>query len=114
MSKARFLRAVLAVRVQAIRIVKTISRDTCVDNNRICDIFGVLALKPKRIGTPCWIDSAGREMEAIGKLGAIGMYTHRHPCSLIAIGTAFNNSYSDNEVGHVCSCFRCRCNNRRE
>lgn len=53
-------------------------------------------------------------MEAIGKLGAIGMYTHRYLCSLIAIGTAFNNSYSDNEVDHVCSCFRCRCSNRRK
>jgi hypothetical protein len=53
-------------------------------------------------------------MEAIGKLSAIGMHTHRYLCSLIAIGTAFDNSYSDNEVDHVCSCFRCRCSNRRE
>lgn len=28
-------------------------------------------------------------MEAIGKLGEIGMYTHRPICPLIAIGMAF-------------------------
>lgn len=89
MCKARFLRAVLVVRVRVISIVKTISREKRVDNDRKRDNLGVLALTPKRIGTPCWIDSEGREMEAIGKLGAIGMYTHRHICLLIAIGTAF-------------------------
>ena len=89
MCKARFLRAVLVVRVRVISIVKTISREKRVDNDRKRDNLGVLALTPKRIGTPCWIDSGGREMEAIGKLGAIGLYTHRHICLLIAIGTAF-------------------------
>lgn len=108
MCKARFLRAVLVVRVRLITIVETIACEASVDNERKCDNLGVLALTPKRIGTPCWIDSGGREMEAIGKLSAIGMYTHRYLCSLIAIGTAFDNSYSDNEVDHVCSCFRCR------
>ncbi len=62
---------------QGDQIVKTISYGACVDNNRLCDILNVLALTPKRIGTPRWIDSEGREMEAIGKLGAIGIYIHR-------------------------------------
>lgn len=89
MCKARFLRAVLVVRVKVIRIVKTIACETCIDNNRKRDNLDVLTMTPNRIGTPCWIDSGGREMEAIGKLGAIGLYTHRHICLLIAISTAF-------------------------